>query len=735
MNLNPFYHRLLVLLTITTALVSTGCKDRFKTNFPNAPHTLINDTQHIVNYGPFFGVIRTLDPARSFVENEARFTAQIYEPPLQYHYLKRPYTLIPLTAAKMPTITFLDKDHNPLPNGNAANVAYSVFDIYIKPHIYYQPHPAFAKDKQGHYLYHSVNAKTLAGLHTLSDFKQQGTRELVAADYVYQIKRLAHPQLNSPILGLMRKHIVGLTEYMNTLTQAYNEAQTKATLPIKLDLRRYPLAGAKVISRYHYQIILKDKYPQLMYWLAVSFFAPMPWEADQFYLQPGMAERNITLDNFPIGTGAYYMTKNDPNREIILTRNPHFHPEYYPSEGMPGDKGKGYLDNAGKRLPFIDQFIYRLDKETIPRWYKFLQGYYDELNIDSNSFDQAIKINDQGQPQLTPALKHKQLQLRTSIGLTVFYTGFNMLDKTVGGYSERARKLRQAISIAMDYEEFITIFLNGRGQLAQGPLPPSIPGYQAGKAGLNPYLFNWVGNRAERKSLATAKRLLAEAGYPNGRNAKTGKPLSLYYDTTVHGADDKARFDWYHKQFAKLGIQLQVRATQFNRLQDKIQTGSAQIFSLGWIADYPDPENFLFLFYGPNSIVKHGGPNRVNYNNPEYDVLFEKMKVMPNGPERQKLIQKMLALLYKDSPWIWGFYAKDYVLSHHWLKIARINSLARNSAKYLALDPTIRAKMQQKWNQPKLAALWLLLLACVIIVIPACVHYYRKGSKPSVKRF
>jgi len=434
----------------------------------NVPHKTIKGSQQVINYRPFIEQPVTLDPARSYVSNEAVFTGQIYEPPLQYHYLKRPYTLIPLTAAKMPTVTYLDKNHRPLKKNTAPEkIAYSIFDIYIKPHIYYQPHPAFAKNKQGQYLYHTLTKKDLAPIHKLSDFKVQGTRELIAADYVYEIKRLAHPQLNSPILGLMRKHIVGLSAYMKTLNRAYNKKH-------KLDLRDYPLPGAKVLSRYHYQIILEGKYPQLMYWLAMSFFAPMPWEADAFYLQTGMAEKNFNLDWFPIGTGPYQLTVNNPNQMMVLARNPNFHAEYYPSEGMPGDKEKGLLDDAGKRLPFIDKFVFLLDKETIPRWHKFLQGYYDESTIDSNSFDQAIQMDSDGNPMLTPELKQKNLTLATSTGLTIFYAGFNMLDKVVGGHSERARKLRQAISIALEYGEFVSIFLNGRGQVAQSPLPPAI---------------------------------------------------------------------------------------------------------------------------------------------------------------------------------------------------------------------------------------------------------------------
>ena len=258
--------------------------------------------------------------------NEAVFIAQIYEPPLQYHYLKRPYTLEPLTAAQMPTVHYLGKNKEILSNDASVNqIAYTAYDIYIKPNIYFQPHPAFAKNQQGQLLYHQLSAAETEDIYQLNQFMHQGTRELTAEDYIYQIKRLAHPALNSPVLSLMEKYIVGLSDLHETLQQA-----TKDGVTTYLDLRRYPLVGARVISRYHYQIILKGKYPQFIYWLAMPFFAPMPWEVDHFYSQGQLSEHNLNLDWFPVGTGPYVLSENNPNYRMVLSRNPYFNHETYP---------------------------------------------------------------------------------------------------------------------------------------------------------------------------------------------------------------------------------------------------------------------------------------------------------------------------------------------------------------------------------------------------------------------
>ena len=170
----------------------------------------------------------------------------------------------------------------------------------------------------------------------------------------------------------------------------------------------------------------------------------------------------------------------------------------------------------------------------------------------------------------------------------------------------------------------------------------------------------------------------------------TGKPLVLNLDVTARGPDDKARLDWIRKQFAKLDLQLVVRATDYNRFQDKIRKGNAQIFLWGWNADYPDPENFLFLLHGPQSRAKHEGENSANYANPEYDRLFDQMKNMENGPERQAIIDQMLEIARRDAPWVWGLHPKEYSLFQPWMFNQKPNQMARNGLKYQRIDLQLR---------------------------------------------
>ena len=683
----------IVVLAFLAAQV-TGCGEVWNDPYPAA------ERGKSILYTSFINRPKHLDPVQSYTEDEALFTQQVYEPPLQYHYLKRPYELIPLTAVEVPKPRVIEGGK------------FTVYEVRIKPGIRYQPHPGFVPENL------SLEKKRVDRLKSPYELPT-GTRELVADDYIYQIKRLAHPRLHSPIFGLMAEYIVGMGEFAKTLQRAAADGGW-------LDLRSFELRGVERVDSHTFRVTLNGSYPQFVYWLAMPFFAPIPWEADRFFAQPGMESKNFTLDWWPVGTGAYMLTENNPNDRMVLERNPNVHGEEYPREGEPDDAASGLLADAGKALPFIDKVVFSREKEGIPYWNKFLQGYYDTSGIGSDQFDQAVRVSIEGDTNVTPEMEQKGIRLSTSVETTIGYVAFNWLDPVVGGSSERARKLRHAISIALDVEEQITIFANGRGIPAQGPIAPGIFGYREGREGINPVVYEWVDGRPERKSIEAAKRLLAEAGYPGGRDAKTGQPLVIYLDTVVRGAGDKAAFDWYRRQFEKLSIQLVIRDTDWNRFQEKIRKGDTQTFRLGWNADYPDPENFLFLLHGPQSRAKSQGENAANYVNPEYDALFEKMKNMPNSPERERIIDRMVDIARTDAPWIWGVHPKKYSLRHSWISNDKPNTMARNNLKYLRIDPQKRAEMRAAWNRPVLWPLGLTLAVLVAFSIPAVVSYRRR---------
>lgn len=691
--------RLVLLISI---LALAGCDDRAWNN----PYPSQSASANVL-YTAFTSQPQHLDPAISYDQVEWQFISQIYEPVLQYNYLLRPYVLESATATKLPQVNY------------DAVTNTTTYKITIKPNIMYQPHPALARDAHGKYYYHDLTLKQAKSYTTITDFEHTGTRELLAADYVNQIKRLADPSLNSPVFGFLSPYILGIEELRSKLATAY-AANSKINA---LDLRDFDLAGARVIDDYSYEIKIHGKYDQFIYWLEMLFFAPVPWEATVFYSQPGMSDHNLSLDTYPIGTGAYYLIENNPQRRMLLVKNPNFHDEYYPSIGMPGDAENGLLKNAGKKLPFIDQVVFSLEKENVPYWDKFLQGYYDRSGIGPDNFNSALHGSGSNGLRLSQRLQNKGVKLLVSSRPSIFYWGFNMLDDLVGGYSERATNLRKAISLAFDVEEYNIIFFNDRGILADGPIPPGILGYQAES----------VHYDAPAK-LVEAKRLLAAAGYPEGRDRTTGKQLQIYYDAITSGEpDEKAEFGWLQKQFEKLGINLIIRATDANRYTEKIRNGTQQMFFYGWVADYPDPENFLFLFYGPNSKVHNDSINITNYNNSKFNSLFEKMKAMGDDPKRQVLIQEMIAILRSDCPWIWGFFPQSFVLSNPWNSPNKPSGVALNVVKYASLDPIMREKLRLEWNKPLLWPFFAFIAILLIIIAPAVVGYIN-STRATVRR-
>ena len=301
----------------------------------------------------------------------------------------------------------------------------------------------------------------------------------------------------------------------------------------------------------------------------------------------------------------------------------------------------------------------------------------------------------------------KGFRLERFSDVNSYFIGFNMLDPVVGDgdtpeTKARNRKLRQAISVAIDWEEYAKVFPKKAGDTAMSPLPPGIFGSREGTPeGVNPVTHKVVDGKVQRRSIAEARQLMVEAGYPNGRDARTGKPLVLNYDFYAPATPErKPEIDWVVRQFAKIDIQLEVRATDNNQFQDKTRKGKYQVFWLGWNADYPDAENFLFLLYSKAGKTKFDGENTSNYDSAEYDRLFERMKSLDDGPEKQQLIDEMVLIVRDDAPWTMGFFPYASAAVQQWVHNSRPAILVRDQGRYLRLDVDQRVARQREWNRP-----------------------------------
>lgn len=471
-------------------------------------------------------------------------------------------------------------------------------------------------------------------------------RELTAEDFIYSFKRIADIKNRSTGWWIFDGMIEGLNEFREYTKKVEKVDYSKE------------VSGLKLIDRYTLQIKLTRAYPQLLYILAMSYTASIPKEAVEEYKEEIM--------NHPVGTGPYKLLQWVRGSKIILVKNPNFRKEFYPKEGTLQDKKQGLLLDAGKQIPFIDRIEISFIAEDQPYWLHFLKGNLDVAGIPKDSFQQAIS----SKMELRPEMKTKGIILEKTEEPDVTYIGFNMEDPIVG----KNKYLRQAMNLAYNTQKIIELFYNNRAILAYSPLPPNIPGYDPNLR--NPY---------REYNIEKAKYLLAKAGYPEGR----GLPILIYENS---GADTTSRqmAEFFIKEMEKIGIKIKVHYNTWPQFLEKIKTKSAQIFGLAWLADYPDAENFLQLFYGPNSSP---GPNNCNFNHPEYNKLYEKIRFMEDSPVRRKIISQMINIIIEECPWILGAHRISYGLKYKWVENAKPHVFASNTIKYLKINLPLRKKM------------------------------------------
>ncbi len=639
------------------------------------------------------------DPVRASDVLSNRFLAQIYDTLYQYSYLERPYKIEPCLAEGMPEIS-ADK---------------KTYLFRIKKGVFFQDDPCFrASGGKG--------------------------RELVAADFVYAWKRLADVSNRSEGYWIFQGYIAGM--------DAFHEASVEAAEEGRRVDYSMEIEGLKALDRHTLRVRLTEPYPRLLWVLTMSYTAPVPHEAVEFYGEEFL--------NHPVGTGPFRLKRWDHWHRIILERNPTYREDRYPTKGEPGDAERGLLDDAGKRLPLADRVVYTIIKQDQPAWLYFLSGYVDISGIPKDNWNTAMS----SLMDLSPEMKAKGVQLWRTRSFSVYYVAFNM-DNPVVGFkhpevarreiaekreaaraaaaagdedeakrlraeadalerelphlpekNERRRKLRQAMSLAYNRPERIEIFANGRATAAQGPIPPGFNGWDPN-----------FKNPCSEYDVEKAKRLLAEAGYPGGVGPD-GKRLRLTFETTGASTSTQQNADFFRQEMKKIGIEVIINQNTWTEFQEKIRDGRAQVYALGWIADYPDPENFLQLFYGPN---KSPNPNNANYVNPEYDRLYDRMKNLSDfDPEEAKLkyalCRKMEEIVTRDCPWIFGLNYFSYTLCHRWRRNFKPHAFAYNTMKYHTVDPELRARLSGEWNRP---TMWPAYVALALAAAVAVLFVYK----------
>jgi len=643
-----------------------------------------DDDEKKVLYSPFGEAPRTLDPAVAYTTTAHKITGNVFDTLLEYHYLKRPYELIPGIATAIP-------EPEPLEDGGVS------YRFELRPDMRFHEDVAFD-----------------------AAHAEPRTRGVTMADVAFQLARIGDPAVNSPVIEPF-SNIRGFRAFGEALVERREKDAVFAAKPVHVQYAEIGgITGIEVDGELGLRVVLEKPYPQLLYWFAMPFTTPMAWEVVAYY--DGQEGRPRLADH-PVGTGPYRLVEYDKQARMILERNDDWygvtHPEWkapgavYPSEGSEGDAEAGRLDPrwTGRALPFIERVEFRREKESIPSFNKFLQGYFDASGVIKESFDRVVQ-----EGGLSPEMAELGIDLEKSVSPGVYYIGFNMDDPVLGtAAGETGRKLRQAMSLAIDTAEFTRLFLNGRGVPAQTPIPPGIFGYSDDYE--NPF---------RKPDLERARALLDAAGFAGGIDPETGRPLTLTFDTPDTSAQGRLRYQFFTDAWRQLGIDVEIAATTYNQFQEKVRNGAYQIFMWGWIADYPDPENFLFLLWSEMARSKNEGPNTANFSDATYDELYLSMKGRSNGPERLAEIERMRAILEHERPWIELFHPEDYVLYHGWLANVKPVGMSTPTTKYRDIDPVARTAWREAQNKPVLWPLYVLVAGSIALLLPGVFTYLRE---------
>ncbi len=479
-------------------------------------------------------------------------------------------------------------------------------------------------------------------------------RELTADDFVYSIKRVADPKVGSSGYWAFRGRIEGLDAFREAM------ANGKASYASRV-------SGVFAPDRHTLCIKLTQSFPAILWILTMNYAFAVPQEAVTYYGQDFV--------NHPVGTGPYVMNSYVHNYRIEFMRNPKWKEtgrmDRYPMHGDETDVAQGLIKDAGMPIPFIDRIVQYAISDASSQWLMFLSNELEMSVISRDNWDAVIVRQD----ELSEDLRRRGIVMDKAPALDTGYIGFNMDDPVVGVN----RYLRQAMMAAFDREKWVK-FQNGRVMPADGPVPPAMRRISPGKT-LYPF------------DLERARELMVAAGYPRGRDPRTGKRLELTLELGAGGSDTRETAEVVASFMEQIGLVIVPSFNNWPAFLKKIEQRQAQMFLLSWVADYPDPENFLQLFYGPNETP---GANRTNYRNNEFDRLYDQAARLPDGVERDTLCAAMERVVMEDCPWLFLHHSMSFSLRHDRLRNYKAHDFPYGMIKYYRLDEPVVSSGQPR---------------------------------------
>ncbi len=580
---------------------------------------------------------KTMDPPLMGEQASVKLGVNVFEGLLEYHPYARPYQVQPALAEAMPEVS---------DDG-------LTYTFRLREGVRYHDDPCFPGGRG---------------------------REITASDFVYAMKRLAHPYIKTKSLWMVRDHIAGLVEYRDALQDHLKDAGASGVSGPLPGLDEVPLAGIVALDARTIEIRLTKPYPQLSWILALPTTALYPRECVEHY--------GAEWRNHPVGTGPFRLVEYNPVYRAVFRRNEAYRevrvpdPQGDPSQVYPEweeDAQAGLLDRAGERIPFVDGIEVRFILEEQPRWLYFKNGHTDFVNPPKDNVAEALPRG-----ELSEELVERGVRVQKWPELGVVYACLNTEDPILSSVG-----VRRAIALAYDHRWTVDNLYGGQAIVATSPIPPGVAGFDGN---YHPYHSEDGTAQTER-----AKQVLAEAGYPGGIDPETGDPLHLTFQSSGSSSTNRMFSQRFVDEMRRIGIEVDVVVNTFPQLVEKMRSKQFQIASLAWGFDYPDAQNVLQLLYGPN---KAPGVGSANFDDPEFNALYERAAVMEDSPARTDLYERMAHIVAEEVPWVTRVHRIRPNLSHRWLHGYKYTEVNDQHLRYVWVDTEERASLVAAWNQP-----------------------------------
>jgi ABC-type transport system substrate-binding protein len=491
------------------------------------------------------------------------------------------------------------------------------------------------------------------GIYFTPDAAFEGRRrELTAHDYVFSLKRFFDPKIRAQWLFLLEGKIAGADKLVE---------EAKRTGRFDYDK---PIEGLQALDRYTLRITLVKPDYNMLYILTMPATAAMAREVVEKY--------GDAIPEHPVGTGPYKLGAWRRSSRVVLDWNPGYRGETFVTAGGEDERDARIAEHLkGKTLPLVGRVEIDVIEERQPQWLAFLNEEHDYMRPVPAEFVHLALPGG----KLAPNLAKRGMQVRPDEDAWVTYTTFNMQDPVVGGYTPEKVALRRAISLAYPVHEEVAIIFKNQAVKVDSPIAPGMAGYTPESSPTLEY------------NPAKAKALLDMFGYVDRdgdgyRENPDGSPLT--FDMASYpNQTERERLKLWRKTFDDLA--LNVTFNKIEKLPDlrkQAQLGKVQCWNYGWIADYPDGENFLQLFW-TKSI---GGANYSMFSLPEYDALYERVKTLPDSPERTALYRKMVHLIWVYNPWRVNTLMQYSIMIHPWVIGYKKHPFGHEPWRYLDVD-------------------------------------------------